>query len=503
MSPSITAASAALVSLAALLFACADEPPTLEPILVVPAAGSEADPYRDIEVFEFSIAYAGDDDNLALITAASDEPLVLTGLPFGDNLVAHLRGLTSSADVSYGRTCPFDFNSGLARSTPQLYFSRLVRWGQSAPPFAPNRVGGVAYSMPDGRAVFMGGNRDLIEVFDPIDTALFSRLERGVSVRDGAVVATFSSGQAVVVGGRDGDGESPIETIALVDPAASSVEQQLILNGDGPTLVGHAAARLVGDSTQLVDEAILVTGGECAGEVCGDGEYERGESVDSALLLWIDSDEGRLLSQWLDESMVVARREHTMTRLGDDLGADVLIIGGRGQDGQPVAVGELYRPLRGRFELLDRAILTWPRWGHQAVRMQGDAVLVLGGVGSDGRPVPELELFDPLQGRFDHVETLPEGAGLTDFSVTPLPDGRLLMAGGRDSNGEPVDTVNIVRIDAVSNGEVQVLSSDRMSTPRAGHSAVLLCDGTVLLAGGTEIPASPSERYNPPARGRR
>jgi hypothetical protein len=41
-----------------------------------------------------------------------------------------------------------------------------------------------------------------------------------------------------------------------------------------------------------------------------------------------------------------------------------------------------------------------------------------------------------------------------------------------------------------------------MRLPRAHHQATLLCDGTVLVVGGTALP-TPAERYNPPAVGRR
>jgi hypothetical protein len=49
---------------------------------------------------------------------------------------------------------------------------------------------------------------------------------------------------------------------------------------------------------------------------------------------------------------------------------------------------------------------------------------------------------------------------------------------------------------------VDLAATDRLAAPRAGHQATLLCDGTVMLVGGTATP-SPSERYNPPAQGRR
>jgi hypothetical protein len=85
--------------------------------------------------------------------------------------------------------------------------------------------------------------------------------------------------------------------------------------------------------------------------------------------------------------------------------------------------------------------------------------------------------------------------------VTSLPDGRVLIAGGRDADGEPVADAHIVRTDTFGGG-IDIVSTDRLSVPRAGHQATLLCDGTVLLVGGTAGP-SVAERYNPPSSRRR
>jgi hypothetical protein len=65
-----------------------------------------------------------------------------------------------------------------------------------------------------------------------------------------------------------------------------------------------------------------------------------------------------------------------------------------------------------------------------------------------------------------------------------------------------VKDVFIARLDA-TDGTVDVVRTDPLPAPRAGHQAVLLCDGTVLLVGGTEDAAAGAERYNPPSIDRR
>jgi len=84
------------------------------------------------------------------------------------------------------------------------------------------------------------------------------------------------------------------------------------------------------------------------------------------------------------------------------------------------------------------------------------------------------------------------------MAVVPMPDGRVLLIGGSNAAGDPVSTVLIARFDPV-NGQVDLSVTDPLERPRAGHSAAILCDGTILVAGG----GGGSERYNPPSAGRR
>lgn len=494
------AAIGALLGMALAWAGCAEETAVFAPIVEVPPPGSTAHPYEGIEELELSIARAGDDAPLALTTAAVGEPLALSDVPFGSDLVVHLSGTAAGVEIAYGRTCAVDVARDeadlVSDLAPHLYFSRIVRWGSpaGAMPVAPERTGGHGYTLPDGRAAFLGGDREAMEIFDPVATGAFSPLEPRTLVRTGALLVPFATGQAIIVGGVDGNGDA-VPMIEIVDPAAASAARQRETM-DGPALTGHAGVR-------LVDGSIIVAGGATPGA---------GPAVSGVAWRFRVGAGGVLdAPEMLPEAMNLARSHHTMTRLGGELGADVLIVGGRdgAEPAQPVAQAELYRPLREAFEPIAGALLARPRWGHAAVRMPGGFVLVLGGVTTDVASgaagaivqVSEMELYDPVQGTFAPAGTLPAGAGLTGMTVTPLPDGRVLLAGGRDAAGAIVDTVLIARLDPID-GAVDLSPTDRLSVPRAGHSAVSLCDGTILIAGGTED-AAPAERYNPPSIGRR
>src|ERR1043165_7729374 len=58
----------------------------------------------------------------------------------------------------------------------------------------------------------------------------------------------------------------------------------------------------------------------------------------------------------------------------------------------------------------------------------------------------------------------------------------------------PLDTAYIARLNPLD-GSVDVVATDHLAVPRAGHQALLLCDGTVLVTGGN-AERLVVERYN-------
>jgi hypothetical protein len=197
------------------------------------------------------------------------------------------------------------------------------------------------------------------------------------------------------------------------------------------------------------------------------------------------------------------RHQHTATRLADAVGASVLVAGGLDAAGSPIAQAELYKPLSESFSdpmSFNRA-MNVPRSRHQAVRLPDGSVLFIGGIDATGTPIDRLELFS-LDAGFTEVGTLPANAGLIDFTATALPDGRVLLTGGRQViDGPPTNNAFIIGLDQLD-GTVDIVPTDRLAVSRAGHQATMLCDGTVLISGGTPEQQN-YERYNPPSAGRR
>lgn len=482
--------------LIALVFlaACSADRQEFAPVIDVPGEGSDGYPYDGIDTLVLSIARAGSETDLQVVAVPVGDELALPSVAYGDDLVVHLSGRAGDVEVAYGRTCATDVTADrIDDPAPHLYLSRIVKWAHGPDPIAIGVGDTLAARLPDGRALFLRtGSTPRAERFDP-DVGAFESIDAGaIAPRSGGVLAPLADGRAVLVGGLDPDGDG-VAAVEVIDPRAEPGPAGPLEVQSGPRLRALAAAT-------LVDGGVLVVGGER--QDAAGGAF----AVTGAAWRIGFGDGGGLAAPEELRGAAVPRAEHTLTRLGDEVGADVLVAGGRDADGMPVAEVEIYRPLRDAFELVEGAALAVPRWGHRAVRLPGGSVLVVGGVTVDGEgdevAVTVLELYDPIQGRFSLVGELPAAAGVTELAASTLPDGRVLLLGGRDATDQPVSTVLVARLDAVD-GRVDLVMSDPLDTARAGHAAALLCDGTILVTGGSGADAAGSERYNPPSAGRR
>lgn len=108
------------------------------------------------------------------------------------------------------------------------------------------------------------------------------------------------------------------------------------------------------------------------------------------------------------------------------------------------------------------------------VARAGDGVLIVGGVDETGAPLATAERYDPATGTFVDV-AVPEILGQSGFvgaTLTALPDGRVVLAGGP----QPVATIYNPTRHAF--GESVLIES------RAFHAALATGDNQFLLIGG-------------------
>jgi hypothetical protein len=474
----------ARAALALALASCTTGEAVIRPVIDVPVDDIDATATPLDEII-LRIAHAGNPHDIATQTFRRGEPLEMAAVPFGDDLVLHMEGYVGAGrPVAYGRTCAFSVQQGVGDAAPHLYFSRNVKFGTLG--IAPKpRFGGLGISYL-GTAMLIGGNEGSlgtsslitqVERFDPLTGALTTPLS--VVQRDSAVQAQVGtlSPQVVVLGGTMGtDGAKIIE----------------VLDADSYSRVDFSDMARVGlTATSLSDGNIVVIGGRTPGAA---------PVGDISLITQTNS---MLVIQPLPK-LAHARSGHTATRLGEDASAPVLIAGGVDAQG-PVAEAELFKPLAQALAMNFTQSMAIARSGHVATLMPDGSVLIIGGLDGNGAPIASIERFS-IDGGFSEAAALRNEAGdetgLVDFATTVLPGGRILLTGGRAApDGRPLDTAHIIQLNPLG-GTVEVVPTDRLAFARAGHQAVALCDGTVLITGGTggEVPA---ERYNPPPDDRR
>ncbi len=201
------------------------------------------------------------------------------------------------------------------------------------------------------------------------------------------------------------------------------------------------------------------------------------------------------VAPWYGTAPLGSPREgHTATLLRD---GRVLVAGGAIYDAAtdryaPLSSAELYDPATGRWSAT--GAMRDARQRHTATLLPDGRVLVIGG--SSGSTLyagllQSVELYDPVTGRWTVVGALPSYVGLTRHTATLLPDGRVMVAGGYSGNGPTVALW------------IYTPTTDRWQSPirtmkyyRFDHTATLLPDGTVLFFGGDTGRGNP-ERFDP------
>ncbi|MFJ7956357.1 Kelch repeat-containing protein [Streptomyces sp. NPDC096319] len=134
----------------------------------------------------------------------------------------------------------------------------------------------------------------------------------------------------------------------------------------------------------------------------------------------------------------------------------------------------------------------WAQPADAAVQLTDGRVLLAGG--EDGRRVPTdvTALFEPVSGTWSSSGALWTGRRL--HSTTLLADGRVLVAGGIGEPPGPVPATVLGACEVYDPAEGTWTPTGSLREPRFSHSATLLPDGRVLVAGGAAVRSADSHR---------
>lgn len=300
----------------------------------------------------------------------------------------------------------------------------------------------------DGR-VLVAGPHASAEIFDPRSGTSIAMGSMAGAGRDCCYTATLlADGKVLLVGGLlvlNGGIQTDLATAELWDPNT----------GNWSATGGLSMARRNHTATFLSDGRVLIAG----------GVIDNPDGTISTLATAEVYDPGT--GNWSSGGSINSPRGlHTATLL------EVLVAGGDGLAG----TAELYDPISGAWSLTG-SLLEF-RSGHRASLLNDGRVLVTGGLGRFD--LATSEIYNPTTEIWSSTgstaTTRTEG-----FTLVRLNNGMLLIAGGGISEAELYD---------LSAGVCSTTGS--MSIDRDYHSATLLVDGRVLVAGGMTTVCDPN-----------
>jgi N-acetylneuraminic acid mutarotase len=234
--------------------------------------------------------------------------------------------------------------------------------------------------------------------------------------------------------------------------------------------VGHTV-------TLLASGKALATGGELD---TLRGAVGTAEIYDPATGSW--SPTGKLMT---------ARSSHTGTLLQN---GKVLVVGGINWSTDVVGSAELFDPATGTWSQTGSPIQA--RFSHTATLLNDGRVLVArGAVDNDWETaVSSAELYDPATGTWIPVAS---GGGATVLhTATLLPSGKVLVAGGGPSPVFTPKPGSLAMSELFDPATLSWARTGDLGTPRYLHTAALLPTGEVLVTGGTNATYRSTSGYS-------
>jgi len=303
----------------------------------------------------------------------------------------------------------------------------------------PTAMGAVVWPRNDGKVWSFGGKTDVEPfVYGGIASELgtsqtLSNIGFGIvanygtndsfGVRRASAVIAEKDGIMFAFGGENADNEnkssSPLASVVEINP--TTTPDKTVRLGSLPMLaprIGHTATTISVALPMPHTEVLLFGGTGTAAPVA--------EVMSDGAFIALGDDAGP------------SRSGHTVIPLPD---GRLLILGGVGADGTPMADTRIYDPST-RLFLLAPLQLKVPR-ARAAIFAVANDLVVCGGIDPAGALVPSAERFDLLT-----LEPLPAlvATARSGAKVAYLPDGTAMLVGGRAPDAKGVRPTSLIEV---------------------------------------------------------
>jgi uncharacterized repeat protein (TIGR01451 family) len=303
----------------------------------------------------------------------------------------------------------------------------------------------------NGKVLIVGGGSSA-ELYDPF-TKTFTPTGNMTTSRSRQTATMLNDGKVLIAGGAGTNGIT-LNSAELYDP----------LTGIFTRIGNMISARWGHTSTLLNDGRVLIAGG------IADASFTSAEIYNPSTGTFAKTGD-----------MVRPRSLHTATLLND---GRVLIAGVYDDTGQTESEDELYDPTTGNFHRNRIGIATQ---GHTATLLTGGKVLFVGGTVDTEAAFENARVYDSSTDSYDATGPIIQGRAF--HTATLMPDGRILLAGSytfvTNIVSPPLShSVSVASTEIYDPVTRTFSDSGEMTVPRTSHTATLLSDGTILIAGG-------------------
>jgi len=349
-------------------------------------------------------------------------------------------------------------------------------WG-AGPTMNGARFDHTATLLPNGKVLVAGGTTtarlNTSSLYDP-DTDSWAAGPTMNSPRSQHTATLLPNGKVLVVGGGSA-GSAGLNTSEIYNPDRSNTADSWAA---GPTMNGE---RTQHTATLLPNGKVLVAGGTTNGSA----------GLNTSSLYDPVADSWAAVA---NPNNMGARFNHTATLLPN---GKVLVAGGTTNGSAGLNTSSLYDPVLDSWAAVANPNNMGARFNHTATLLPNGKVLVAGGTTNGSAGLNTSSLYDPLADSWTVVSDLMNGVR-SDHTATLLPNGKVLVAGGF-GGGVDLNTSDIYDPSGNSGAGSWTSVDDTMNGVRSDHTATLLPNGKVLVAGGSDDSAalSTSDIYDP------